>query len=69
MKLMRPAVLAVMSVMALTNYMAKADNSEPKAEDHLVSLDVEARLDWQLVTHKGLDRAETGFIGKYIALK
>ena len=42
---------------------------EPAA-DHLISLDLEARLDWQMVDRKsGLDRSQTGFIGKYIALK
>lgn len=69
MKLIRVAVSSAIIGIALTAFTAKADNSEPQAEDHLISLDVDARLDWQLVTHKGLDRAETGFIGKYIALK
>lgn len=41
-----------------------------QSEDHLISFDLDARLDWQMVRHKDkTDDSQTGFIGKYIALK
>lgn len=69
MKLNRVAVSVAVIGMALTLFTAKADNSEPQAEDHMISLDVDARLDWQLVDYSKLDKSQTGFIGKYIAMK
>lgn len=72
MKLKRIAALSAMGIFAaLCSHATTSDETQQKEpEDHLVSLDLEARLDWQAVSHKGkTDRSETGFIGKYIALK
>lgn len=71
MKLKKIAALAAMFTLGLASYAQTSDAIQEKdTEDHLLSLDLEARLDWQLVSHKkNLDRSQTGFIGKYIALK
>lgn len=70
MKLMRIAAVAASIATMLTAYAAEADGAGQKAEDHLVSFDLEARLDWQMVDHNEVfDRSESGFMGKYIALK
>ncbi|MDE6290406.1 MAG: OprO/OprP family phosphate-selective porin [Muribaculaceae bacterium] len=71
MKLKRIVALAGMIFMTLAAYPTTAeDNQQIEAEDHLISLDLEARLDLQLVDHKKrIDDAQTGFMGKYIALK
>lgn len=60
------AIFSTLSVSAATS-----DSIEYKApEDHLISFDAEARLDWQRVANEEeLVRSQTGFIGKYIALK
>ena len=60
-----------MAMICLAAHAVTSDAIPQKeTEDHIVSLDLEARLDWQMDLHKGkLDRAQTGFIGKYIALK
>ena len=61
----------MMATTAFTSLAATSDSIQGKgADDHLISLDLEARLDWQMVDHRRkLDESETGFIGKYIALK
>ncbi len=71
MKLKKIATLAVSAILAASSFSAVADESQQSGpEDHLITLDVEARLDWQAVAHKDkLNRSQTGFIGKYIALK
>ena len=70
MKLNKSFAAALMA-MSLSSFAATAEDSQYRAdEDHLISLDLDARLDWQLVNHKDkLDDSQTGFIGKYIALK
>lgn len=70
MKLFKSFAAALLA-MSLTSFTATAEDSQNKTdEDHLISLDLDARLDWQLVSHKDkLDNSQTGFIGKYIALK
>lgn len=43
---------------------------QKEADNHLIQFDAEARLDWQYVGRDGTtDRSQTGFIGKYIAVK
>lgn len=71
MKLKRTAALAAAAMMGMAAYASTSDAIQQKeAEDHLISLDLDARLDWQMVTYEGKsDRSQTGFIGKYIALK
>lgn len=71
MKLIKLAAIAAMFATAPTAFSATPEESQQSVtDDHLVSLDVEARLDWQLVRPDNkLDDAQTGFIGKYIALK
>lgn len=71
MKLKRIATLAFMAMICLAARAVTSDALQQKeTEDHIVSLDLEARLDWQMDLHKSkLDRSQTGFIGKYIALK
>lgn len=70
MKLIKTAAAAVMMTVALSSYASPEDTQHHEPEDHLISLDLEARLDWQMVDHrKKLDNSQTGFIGKYIALK
>lgn len=70
MKLKRSFAAAMMAL-SLTTLTATADDSQHRTEEeHLISLDLDARLDWQMVDYKGkMDRSQTGFIGKYIALK
>lgn len=63
------AASAAMMAMALTMSAAETDNTEQAATDHMISLDADARLDWQMVDYKEMDRSQTGFIGKYISLK
>lgn len=71
MKFKRIASFIVMTATVFASFATTSDSIQDKgAEDHLISLDLEARLDWQMVNHrKNLDDSETGFIGKYIALK
>ncbi|MDE7420325.1 MAG: OprO/OprP family phosphate-selective porin [Muribaculaceae bacterium] len=70
MNLLKIAAAAAMMTIASASFADDFDSQHKETEDHLISLDVEARLDWQLVDHKGvMDRSQTGFIGKYIALK
>lgn len=71
MKLNRIAAFVAMTTLSVATYATTSDGIQEKTtEDHLISLDLDARLDWQMVSHKGrLDRSETGFIGKYIALR
>lgn len=71
MKLKRIAALAAMATLTMATYATTSDEiQQNEAEDHLISLDLEARLDLQLVDHKKrIDESQTGFIGKYIALK
>lgn len=71
MKIKRIAVLGAMIFLTLAAYSTTSDDIQQKeADDHLISLDLDARLDWQLVDHKKrIDDSQTGFIGKYIALR
>lgn len=71
MKLKRFAAAATFLISTSLLFATTSDSIQQKpADEHLVSLDLEARLDWQMVDHKNnLDRSQTGFIGKYIALK
>ena len=71
MKLKRIAALAAMATLSVAAYSDVTDASQhQEAGDHLISLDLDARLDWQALAYrKRLDRSQTGFIGKYIALK
>lgn len=72
MKLNKSAAAAFMAL-SLTSFAATAEDSQYKSgEEHLISFDLDARLDWQIVTHHKdpiIDDSQTGFIGKYIALK
>ncbi|MDE6696812.1 MAG: OprO/OprP family phosphate-selective porin [Muribaculaceae bacterium] len=71
MKLKRLAAAASFLISSSLLFATTSDSIQQKqTEEHLISLDVEARMDWQIVDHKSsLDRTQTGFIGKYIALK
>lgn len=71
MRLTKLAIIAALSAFTLTVNAASSDDSgDIVSEDHLLSLDVEARLDWQMLRPEDkLDNSQTGFIGKYIALK
>lgn len=71
MKLIKTALLMSMLAVAANTLAATPDSQTGnETEEHLISLDAQARLDWQAVSHSGnLDRSQTGFIGKYIALK
>lgn len=64
-------VVAALTALSLTSMTAAAEDSQHHDdEDHIISLDLDARLDWQVVRQKDkLDNSQTGFIGKYIALK
>ena len=63
-------IAALAAMVTLTFSSVASQETEPQAEEHLISLDLDARLDWQLVKQQGkLDNSQTGFIGKYIALK
>ena len=68
---LKKTVAAALMTISVASYAATSNNIQDKsADDHLISLDLDARLDWQLLSKKGeLDRSQTGFIGKYIALK
>lgn len=71
MILKRTAALAATAMLGMATYATTSDEIQQKEpEEHLISLDLDARLDWQMVSYKGhMDRSQTGFIGKYIALK
>ena len=71
MKLKRIAAIAAIATLGAAAHATTSDAIQQKeTEDHVISLDAEARLDWQAVAYKQvLDRSQTGFIGKYIALK
>lgn len=70
MNLMKTAAAAVMMTFGIASYAAPNESQVQESEDHLISLDLDARLDWQLLDKNGkFDRSQTGFIGKYIALK
>ncbi len=71
MKLLRRAAVAVALLSVTSGYAITSDSIQQKGSaDHLVSFDAEARMDWQYVSHQEyIDRSQTGFIGKYIALK
>ena len=71
MKLKIIAASAILFSAAMSLSAASSDSIRQKpTDDHLISLDLEARLDWQIVEHQqSLDRSQTGFLGKYIALK
>lgn len=69
MNLIKTAASAAMMTLAFTSFAAD-DSQRQSPGDHVITLDLEARLDWQLVDQKDvLDRSQTGFLGKYIALK
>lgn len=63
--------MAATAFLSIASYASTSDsNFQNEQEDHVISLDLDARLDWQAVTNKGrLNRSQTGFLGKYIALK
>ena len=72
MRLIKQALAAAAGIMfSLNGFAAISDSPQQNgSSDHLLSLDAEARLDWQYVGYKDkMDRSQTGFIGKYIALK
>lgn len=71
MKLIRLAVIAAGILSSISSYAAAPDSIWHDTDaDHLLSLDADARLDWQLADRSGkTDRSQTGFMGKYIALK
>ncbi len=70
MNLMKMAAAAVMMTLGIASYAAPNESQRQESEDHLISLDLDARLDWQLLDKDSkFDRSQTGFIGKYIALK
>lgn len=71
MKLKKTVAFAASALLALSAYAATSDDFQQKEpEDHLISLDLDARLDLQLLDRKQkIDDSQTGFIGKYIALK
>lgn len=71
MRLNRLSTLVAAVSLTLTSFASSSDAIQDKGpEDHLISFDLDARLDWQGVAHKEkMDRSQTGFIGKYIALK
>ena len=71
MKLKRYAVAASFLITAASLFATTSDSIQQKASgDHLISFDLEARLDWQMVDqNKNFDRSQSGFLGKYIALK
>lgn len=63
-------IAALAAMVTLTFSSVASQETERQEEEHLISLDLDARLDWQLVKHQSkLDNSQTGFIGKYIALK
>ncbi len=70
MKFHKSVATALMAI-TLATFTATAEESQhDEAGDHLISLDLDARMDWQLVDRDGkIDNSQTGFIGKYIALK
>ncbi|MDE5813971.1 MAG: OprO/OprP family phosphate-selective porin [Muribaculaceae bacterium] len=68
MTLKKFAAAAALMTICFSSYAAPQEGDAP--EEHLISLDLDARLDWQFVGHDSkLDDSQTGFIGKYIALK
>lgn len=71
MKLMKSAVASAFLITATCAFASNSDSIQFKApEEHLISLDAEARFDWEIVTHDGYtDHSNTGFVGKYIAVK
>lgn len=71
MKLTKSAALAALLTTSLWGYAAdKTSEFSSAPEEHLISLDAEARLDWQYISYDAhKDPSQTGFIGKYIALK
>lgn len=70
MKLMKCAALAASLITSASAFAADADSLQfGNSEQHLISFDAEARLDLEYVSHEGhTDHANTGFVGKYIAL-
>ena len=70
MNLMKTAAVAAMMTLGIASYAAPNESQKQESEEHLISLDLDARLDWQLLDKdKKFDRSQSGFIGKYIALK
>lgn len=67
---LKNTVAAALMTISVVSYAASNDIQDKSADDHLISFDLDARLDWQLLDKDGkFDRSQTGFIGKYIALK
>lgn len=71
MRLFKSSALAVFLISSANCFASEADSISFKSpEEHLISFDAEARLDWQFVSHdEHTDHSNTGFFGKYIALK
>lgn len=70
MNIKKIAASAAMLALAFTSFATDNSSQHQEPGDHIISLDLDARLDWQLVKQKDkLDNSQTGFIGKYIALK
>lgn len=71
MNTLKYAAVAALLIASPSAFASEAADDVTKvSEEHLVSLDAEARLDWQYVSRdEHIDRSKTGFIGKYIALK
>ncbi len=70
MKLIHLAVAVAFLLPALgAQAQEKGADWQLDADNHLISFNAEARLDWQYVGTDGdTNRANTGFVGKYIAL-
>lgn len=70
MKLIHLAVATASLFLAMpTQAQEKGADWQLEADNHLISFNAEARLDWQYAGTDGdTNRAQTGFIGKYIAL-
>lgn len=71
MKLKTMAVLTALLISSTNIFASESDSVIFKSpEDHLISVEAEARLDWNQVSHAGnTDHNNSGFFGKYIALK
>lgn len=65
------AAAACILVASIEGYAAPSDSIQNNAdEEKLLAFNVEARLDGQYVQYNGdMDHSQTGFMGKYIALK
>lgn len=71
MALFRKALAFALAAAAISGMaQQKEDTQWDDPEDHLLTLNTEARMDWQQVsTDSHSDPSKSGFIGKYIAFK